>query len=152
MLKTIILPRQARDKHSKTFFETIVTAGPSRHPAAAISSASRIGRLRRATAWACLVRTTTTPFPCCSLIQPPATSASRTGPVLAAGNVLFLELCWTAVYCVFSCFLFCSGWTPSQSSYFNTISQFLSSISAGKLVLPFMARQGNRKAFEHGVC
>ena len=42
------------------------------------------------------------------------------------------------------------GWTPAHSSYFNTISQFLSSVSAGKLVLPFMKKFGNRKAFEYG--
>ena len=42
------------------------------------------------------------------------------------------------------------GWSPAQSSYFNTVSQFLSSLSARGLVLPFMARQGNRKAFENG--
>ena len=42
------------------------------------------------------------------------------------------------------------GWTPAHSSYFNTISNLFSSLSAGKLVLPFMKRAGNRMAFQQG--
>ena len=42
------------------------------------------------------------------------------------------------------------GWTPAHSSYFNTISSLFSSLSAGKLVLPFMKRAGNRMAFQQG--
>eukprot|EP01045_Picozoa_sp_COSAG04_P008468 COSAG04_NODE_469_length_13856_cov_8.973832_3_plen_272_part_00 len=42
------------------------------------------------------------------------------------------------------------GWTPAHSSYFNTVSSLFSSLSAGKLVLPFMKRAGNRMAFQQG--